>query len=184
MGLGSGIRKKPIPDPGVKKAPDPGSGSATLVERYRIQFQRSVVSAGCALLIRRRFYTVQFWRISKSGILLDWSLWFFPPLPLSFSFLCRDVLRTPLTLFSGALRPAGIRGSIRVFCGGRWRHTHGKKYSCLYCWPVLGIRIRVFFGLPCTHASGSVSHKYGSGSRSLPYRQAKIVWKTFISTVL
>jgi hypothetical protein len=35
MGLGSDIRdpeKKPIPDPcpGVKKAPDPGSGSATL----------------------------------------------------------------------------------------------------------------------------------------------------------
>jgi hypothetical protein len=30
MDLGSGIRKKPIPDPGVKKAPDPGSGSATL----------------------------------------------------------------------------------------------------------------------------------------------------------
>jgi hypothetical protein len=31
--LGSGIRKKPIriPDPGVKKAPDPGSGSATLL---------------------------------------------------------------------------------------------------------------------------------------------------------
>jgi hypothetical protein len=28
---GSGIRNKPIPDPGVKKAPDPGSGSATLV---------------------------------------------------------------------------------------------------------------------------------------------------------
>ncbi len=28
MGLGSGIRKKPIPDPGVKKAPDldPGGG--------------------------------------------------------------------------------------------------------------------------------------------------------------
>jgi hypothetical protein len=38
MGLGSGIRdprsgirKKTIPDPGVKKAPDPGSGPATLV---------------------------------------------------------------------------------------------------------------------------------------------------------
>jgi hypothetical protein len=31
MGLGSGIRKKPIPDPGVKKAPDPRSGFATLV---------------------------------------------------------------------------------------------------------------------------------------------------------
>jgi hypothetical protein len=32
MGLGSGIRKKPIPVPEsrVKKAPDPGSGSATL----------------------------------------------------------------------------------------------------------------------------------------------------------
>jgi hypothetical protein len=33
MGLGSGIRKKPIPDPPdpeVKKAPDPGSESATL----------------------------------------------------------------------------------------------------------------------------------------------------------
>jgi hypothetical protein len=29
---GSEIRKKPIPDPGVKKAPDPGSGSATLGE--------------------------------------------------------------------------------------------------------------------------------------------------------
>ena len=28
--LGSEIQKKPIPDPGVKKAPDPGSGSATL----------------------------------------------------------------------------------------------------------------------------------------------------------
>jgi hypothetical protein len=27
----SGIRKKPIPDPGLKKTPDPGSGSATLV---------------------------------------------------------------------------------------------------------------------------------------------------------
>jgi hypothetical protein len=25
--LGSGIRKKPIPDPGVKKAPDPGSAT-------------------------------------------------------------------------------------------------------------------------------------------------------------
>ncbi len=36
----SGIRKKPIPDPGVKKAPDPGSGSATLVSRYRTQVTR------------------------------------------------------------------------------------------------------------------------------------------------
>jgi hypothetical protein len=33
MVLGSEIRKKPIPDPGSRgqKAPDPGSGSATLV---------------------------------------------------------------------------------------------------------------------------------------------------------
>jgi hypothetical protein len=30
MGMGSGIRKKPNPDPGVKNALDPGSGSATL----------------------------------------------------------------------------------------------------------------------------------------------------------
>jgi hypothetical protein len=30
---GTGIRKKPIPDLGVKKAPDPGSGSATLVKK-------------------------------------------------------------------------------------------------------------------------------------------------------
>jgi hypothetical protein len=30
-GSGSEIRKKPFPDHGVKKAPDPGSGSATLV---------------------------------------------------------------------------------------------------------------------------------------------------------
>ncbi len=35
MGLGSGIRKKPIRDPGVKKAPDPGSGSATLQKRIK-----------------------------------------------------------------------------------------------------------------------------------------------------
>ncbi len=34
---GSGIRKKPIPDPGVKKhpIPDPGSGSATLLRILR-----------------------------------------------------------------------------------------------------------------------------------------------------
>jgi hypothetical protein len=38
MGLGSGIRKIPIPDPGfrVKKAPDPENGSATL--RFQILF--------------------------------------------------------------------------------------------------------------------------------------------------
>jgi hypothetical protein len=40
MALGSGIRKKPIPDPkpGVKKAPDPGSGSATLVILFIIDY--------------------------------------------------------------------------------------------------------------------------------------------------
>ena len=31
MGLGSGIRKEPIPDPGIKKKADPGSESATLL---------------------------------------------------------------------------------------------------------------------------------------------------------
>ena len=41
-----GSGKKPIPDPGVKKAPDPGSGSATLpvpgtklLKRYKNQKQ-------------------------------------------------------------------------------------------------------------------------------------------------
>jgi hypothetical protein len=32
---GSEIRKKPNPDPGVKKAPDPGSGSATLQNSHK-----------------------------------------------------------------------------------------------------------------------------------------------------
>jgi hypothetical protein len=36
MGLGSEIRKKPIPDPGVKTAPDPGSASATLLRTVTI----------------------------------------------------------------------------------------------------------------------------------------------------
>jgi hypothetical protein len=35
MGLESGIRKKPIPYPRVKKATDPGSGSATLQKNYK-----------------------------------------------------------------------------------------------------------------------------------------------------
>jgi hypothetical protein len=30
-----GSKRHRIPDPGVKKAPDPGSGSATLMDRYR-----------------------------------------------------------------------------------------------------------------------------------------------------
>jgi hypothetical protein len=36
MGLGSGIRIKPIPDPGpgVKKAPDPGSGTLLFKTLY------------------------------------------------------------------------------------------------------------------------------------------------------
>jgi hypothetical protein len=36
IGVGSGIRKKLIPDPGIKKAPDPASGSATPI--YRLIF--------------------------------------------------------------------------------------------------------------------------------------------------
>ncbi len=35
MGLGSGIRKKSIPDPGVKKAPDPGSATLPTAQRNR-----------------------------------------------------------------------------------------------------------------------------------------------------
>ncbi len=39
----SGIRKKPIRDPGVKKAPDPGSGSATLnIPYYRTKWHKPV----------------------------------------------------------------------------------------------------------------------------------------------
>jgi hypothetical protein len=45
MGLGSGIRDPGsgknlfrIPDPGVKKAPDPGSGSATLLEGLVLKY--------------------------------------------------------------------------------------------------------------------------------------------------
>jgi hypothetical protein len=36
MSLGSGIRdpKKPIPDPGIKKAPDPGSGTLHYSKEY------------------------------------------------------------------------------------------------------------------------------------------------------
>jgi hypothetical protein len=50
MGLGSEIRKKPIPDPGVKKAPDPGSGSATLDERQGLEKSSPVLCWGyCGL---------------------------------------------------------------------------------------------------------------------------------------
>jgi hypothetical protein len=34
MGLGSGIRNKPLPGPGVKKAPDPGSGTLVYTVRW------------------------------------------------------------------------------------------------------------------------------------------------------
>ncbi len=52
MGLGSGIRKKPIPvpDPGVKKAPDPGSGFATLVGTVFIVQCKGTVSYFIAIL--------------------------------------------------------------------------------------------------------------------------------------
>ncbi len=44
MGLGSGIRKKPIPDPGSRcqKAPDPGSVSATLTHHCDAFHQRQI----------------------------------------------------------------------------------------------------------------------------------------------
>jgi hypothetical protein len=35
--LGSGIRKKPIPDPGVKKAPDPGSATLENWAKFFLQ---------------------------------------------------------------------------------------------------------------------------------------------------
>jgi hypothetical protein len=49
MGLGSGIRKKPIPDPGVKKGPDPdpqhclsGTGCSILCFTSAIQISEIV----------------------------------------------------------------------------------------------------------------------------------------------
>jgi hypothetical protein len=47
MGLGSGIRKKPIPDPVVKKAPDPGSSSQKGIgSRIRIKKVGEFLSFG------------------------------------------------------------------------------------------------------------------------------------------
>jgi hypothetical protein len=50
MDLGSGIRDPGsgknlfrIPDPGVKQAPDPGSGSATLVTNGHFEFSRKTL---------------------------------------------------------------------------------------------------------------------------------------------
>jgi hypothetical protein len=52
---GSEIRKKPILDPGVKKAPDPGSGSATL------QFMQVNLSQGLPLeSVLRLPHSIQF----------------------------------------------------------------------------------------------------------------------------
>jgi hypothetical protein len=47
----SGIRKKPIPDPGVKKVPDPGSGSATLgmAEHIKPKIQQRRLLADLAI---------------------------------------------------------------------------------------------------------------------------------------
>ncbi len=52
MVLGSGIRKKPIPDPGSRgqKAPNPGSGSATLLISHAL------------------FYTFQKYRTAKKSM--------------------------------------------------------------------------------------------------------------------
>jgi hypothetical protein len=44
----SWIRKKPIPDPGVKKAPDPGS--ATLLQRLRTESVRIPGNVGAGRL--------------------------------------------------------------------------------------------------------------------------------------
>jgi hypothetical protein len=46
IGLGSGIRKKPIPDPGFrgKEAPDPGSESATLP--FTVYFRKKELRYG------------------------------------------------------------------------------------------------------------------------------------------
>jgi hypothetical protein len=40
---GTGIRKKPVSDPGVKKAPDPGSVAARLKKRVKQDFDNTTV---------------------------------------------------------------------------------------------------------------------------------------------
>jgi hypothetical protein len=42
--LGSGIRKKPSPDPGVKKAPDPGSRTRNTVRKLVPQLLHAVAT--------------------------------------------------------------------------------------------------------------------------------------------
>jgi hypothetical protein len=56
MGLGSGINLFLIPDPGpgVKKAPDPGSGSATL-----LKWQRTAGEGWEAQAVRKVTYRVR-----------------------------------------------------------------------------------------------------------------------------
>ncbi len=48
----SGIRKKPIPDLGVKKAPDPGSGSATLLGGLLFEQVKTNIRLKCAKLLK------------------------------------------------------------------------------------------------------------------------------------
>jgi hypothetical protein len=65
MSLGSGIRNKPIPDPGSKgqKGPNPGSGSATLVLFYVVDFM------GC-IPTPRVYFRVSSEGLSSGGNLL------------------------------------------------------------------------------------------------------------------
>jgi hypothetical protein len=67
MGLGSGIRNKPIPDPGpgVKKAPDSGSGSATLPTTIlntegRKLYNQFSNDKGIYILLKKQYFN-RFW---------------------------------------------------------------------------------------------------------------------------
>jgi hypothetical protein len=52
MWIGSGIRKKLIPDPGVKKAQYPGSGSLTKTSYLRVCVgERNIISLLLLLLV-------------------------------------------------------------------------------------------------------------------------------------
>jgi hypothetical protein len=57
MGLRSGIRKKPIPDPRVKKAPDPGSATLLPDPLVRAQRQAKIVRKTLFLLFCDFFRT-------------------------------------------------------------------------------------------------------------------------------
>jgi hypothetical protein len=72
----SGIRKKPIP--GVKKAPDPGSGSATLVSRsrshnYELRLRLLFIYQSIEEILKRKkiMFAEEFFKINTISVNCD-----------------------------------------------------------------------------------------------------------------